>query len=158
MRRTDRGEAFQESETTTHTRCLRCAGNTVDQHAAIVQRSAMGLWMPRRWKRVNARVVFKDGVSAILNAPQHDPYQVAIPPTRCYISHEVHTMVLTVVLEASDEGGFTVVVPALPGCISEGETREEALENIRQAIELYLQPVEDDLPVTPDAELLQISP
>jgi len=67
-------------------------------------------------------------------------------------------MVLTVVLEASDEGGFTVVVPALPGCISEGETREEALENIRQAIELYLQPVEDDLPVTPDAELLQISP
>jgi len=77
---------------------------------------------------------------------------------RWYIFHEVHTMVLTVVLEASDEGGFTVVVPALPGCISEGETREEALENIRQAIELYLQPVEDDLPVTPDAELLQISP
>lgn len=49
-----------------------------------------------------------------------------------------------VVLEPSDEGGFTVYVPALPGCISEGETVEEALANIREAIELYLEPVEDD--------------
>lgn len=32
--------------------------------------------------------------------------------------------------------------PALPGCISEGDTREEALKNIREAIELYLEPVE----------------
>ena len=66
-------------------------------------------------------------------------------------------MILKVVLEASDEGGFTVRVPSLPGCISEGATREEALTNIREAIELYLQPVEDDLPVTPDAELLEIT-
>jgi predicted RNase H-like HicB family nuclease len=50
-----------------------------------------------------------------------------------------------VVLEASDEGGYTVYVPSLPGCISEGETVEEALRNIREAIELYLEPVEDDL-------------
>ena len=49
-----------------------------------------------------------------------------------------------VVLEPSDEGGFTVYVPTLPGCISEGETMEEALANIREAIELYLEPVEDD--------------
>jgi predicted RNase H-like HicB family nuclease len=49
-----------------------------------------------------------------------------------------------VILEPSDEGGFTVYVPALPGCISEGETTEEALTNIREAIELYLEPVEDD--------------
>jgi len=49
-----------------------------------------------------------------------------------------------VVLEPSDEGGFTIYVPALPGCISEGETVEEALQNIREAIELYLEPVEDD--------------
>jgi predicted RNase H-like HicB family nuclease len=53
-------------------------------------------------------------------------------------------MRLKVVLEASDEGGFTVYVPSLPGCISEGETEEEALKNIREAIELYLEPVEDD--------------
>ena len=49
-----------------------------------------------------------------------------------------------IVLEPSDEGGFTVFVPALPGCISEGETEEEALRNIQEAIELYLEPVEDD--------------
>ncbi|MBZ0272290.1 type II toxin-antitoxin system HicB family antitoxin [bacterium] len=48
-------------------------------------------------------------------------------------------MKLQVVLEPSDEGGFTVYVPALPGCISEGETEEEAMANIREAIELYLE-------------------
>ena len=54
-------------------------------------------------------------------------------------------MKIKVVLEASEEGGFTVYVPSLPGCISEGETEEEALANIREAIELYLEPVEDEL-------------
>ncbi len=54
-------------------------------------------------------------------------------------------MRLKVVLEPSDEGGFTVYVPSLPGCISEGETEEEALANIQEAISLYLEPVEDDL-------------
>jgi len=49
-----------------------------------------------------------------------------------------------VVLEPSDEGGYTVYVPSLPGCISEGDTMEEALENIQEAIELYLESVEDD--------------
>jgi predicted RNase H-like HicB family nuclease len=53
-------------------------------------------------------------------------------------------MHLRVILEPSDEGGFTVHVPALPGCVSEGETVEDALANIREAIELYLEPVEDD--------------
>lgn len=59
-----------------------------------------------------------------------------------------------VVLEPSDEGGYTVYVPSLPGCISEGETVEEALKNIREAIELYLEPVEDDL-VLEDTALMQ---
>ena len=48
-----------------------------------------------------------------------------------------------VVLEPSDEGGYTVYVPSLPGCISEGDTLEEALAIIQDAIELYLEPVED---------------
>ena len=48
-------------------------------------------------------------------------------------------MKVNVVLEPSDEGGFTVHVPALPGCISEGDTEQEALANIREAIELYLE-------------------
>ena len=50
-----------------------------------------------------------------------------------------------VVLEPSDDGGYTVFVPSLPGCISEGDTIEEALKNIEEAAELYLEPVEDDL-------------
>ncbi|MEZ8216880.1 MAG: hypothetical protein BDTLLHRC_001562 [Candidatus Fervidibacter sp.] len=53
-------------------------------------------------------------------------------------------MKLKVVLEPSEDGGYTVYVPSLPGCISEGDTIEEALANIREAIELYLEPVEDD--------------
>ncbi len=53
-------------------------------------------------------------------------------------------MKVTVVLEPSEEGGYTVYVPSLPCCISEGETIDEALKNIQEAIELYLEPVEDD--------------
>ena len=46
-------------------------------------------------------------------------------------------MKLKVILEPSDEGGYTVFFPSLPGLISEGDTMEEALANIREAIELY---------------------
>lgn len=54
-------------------------------------------------------------------------------------------MKLKVVLEKQDEGGYTIYVPSLPGCISQGETKEEALKNIKEAIELYLEPDEDDI-------------
>ena len=47
-------------------------------------------------------------------------------------------MKYTVILEPQEEGGYTVTVPALPGCISEGDTVEEALENIRDAIAGYI--------------------
>jgi predicted RNase H-like HicB family nuclease len=47
-------------------------------------------------------------------------------------------MEFEVVLIPQPEGGFTVSVPDLPGVITEGETREEALEMARDAIELYL--------------------
>ena len=66
-------------------------------------------------------------------------------------------MKVRVVLEPSDEGGFTVFVPSLPGCISEGETKDEALANIREAIELYLEPVEDDLYGIPGVEVIEIA-
>jgi len=48
----------------------------------------------------------------------------------------------TVFFEPQEEGGFTVYVPALPGCLSEGDTFEEAKTNIQEAIELYLEDVE----------------
>jgi len=63
---------------------------------------------------------------------------------------------LKIVLEPSDEGGFTVFVPALPGCISEGETREEAMQNIREAIELYLDPDDADLSSVPGSEVEEL--
>jgi predicted RNase H-like HicB family nuclease len=58
-----------------------------------------------------------------------------------------------VVLEPLDEGGYTVYVPALPGCISEGDSREEALDNIREAIQLYLEPSESQQ--LPDGALVE---
>ena len=54
-------------------------------------------------------------------------------------------MKLKIVMEPSDEGGYSVTVPSLPGCISEGDTKKEALKNIKEAILLYLEPVADDL-------------
>ena len=63
-------------------------------------------------------------------------------------------MKLKVVLEPSDDGGFTAHVPSLPGCISEGDTRDETLANIREAIALYLEPLEEKLPE--NAELAEV--
>jgi predicted RNase H-like HicB family nuclease len=65
-------------------------------------------------------------------------------------------MKLRVVLEPSEDGGFTAYVPSLPGCISEGDTREEALQNLREAVELYLEPVDDDL-ASPHAEFAELA-
>ena len=66
-------------------------------------------------------------------------------------------MRLKIILEPSEEGGYTAIVPSLPGCISEGDTKEEALKNIREAIELYLEPVEDDQTFTPNAEMTEMA-
>jgi len=55
-------------------------------------------------------------------------------------------MELSIVLEPQEEG-YTVYVPSLQGCISQGETREEAIENIREAILLYLEPDQNEIMV-----------
>lgn len=65
-------------------------------------------------------------------------------------------MKLQVVLERSDDGGFTASVPSLPGCISEGDTRDAALRNIREAIELYIEPIDDDLAGKDGAEVAEL--
>jgi predicted RNase H-like HicB family nuclease len=66
-------------------------------------------------------------------------------------------MKLKIVLEQSGEGGYSVYVPSLPGCISEGNTKEETLANIKEAVELYMEPVEDDFTASPDIEILEIA-
>jgi predicted RNase H-like HicB family nuclease len=63
---------------------------------------------------------------------------------------------LTGVLLPNEEGGYTVYVPSLPGCMGQGETLDEALENIRKGIELYLE-VEDELLLKGNAILQELT-
>jgi len=58
---------------------------------------------------------------------------------------EVKGLKLTVILREEEEGGYSVQCLELPGCISEGETREEALLSIREAIEGYLEAFPEEL-------------
>ncbi len=66
-------------------------------------------------------------------------------------------MRIKIYLEPSEEGGYTVIVPSLPGCISEGDTKEEAIRNIKEAIELYLEPVDDDIVINQNMEELELA-
>lgn len=45
----------------------------------------------------------------------------------------------TVILKEEDDGGYVATVPALPGCVSQGDDRAAAMRNIREAIELYIE-------------------
>ncbi len=54
-------------------------------------------------------------------------------------------MKFKIVLEPSDEGGFKTHVPALPGYISERNSEEEAMRNIKEVIELYLKSTQDEV-------------
>ena len=57
-----------------------------------------------------------------------------------------------VMLEREEEGGYSAYVTILPGCASQGETREEALANVKEAIECYLEGLRiDGLPI-PDSK------
>lgn len=49
----------------------------------------------------------------------------------------------TAVFEPDKEGGYTVTIPSLLGCISEGDTFEKALKNIKEAASLYLEVMRD---------------
>lgn len=52
----------------------------------------------------------------------------------------------TVIYEEAPEGGFVASVPALPGCYSQGETLVDTEQNIKEAIELYLETLEQEAP------------
>jgi predicted RNase H-like HicB family nuclease len=56
-----------------------------------------------------------------------------------------------VLIYPGEDGFWVAEVPSLPGCISQGETRDEALANIKTAIRLYIEALEEDgLPVPED--------
>lgn len=60
---------------------------------------------------------------------------------------QVNILEYNTIFEEEKEGGFSVWVPSLPGCASQGETFEEAVNNIKEAIALYL---EDEKVIEPD--------
>jgi predicted RNase H-like HicB family nuclease len=57
-----------------------------------------------------------------------------------------------VILHPAEEGGYWVEVPSLPGCVSQGDTKEEALANIKEAIELFIEALEAIGEEVPPAE------
>ena len=64
-----------------------------------------------------------------------------------------------VLIEQDEDGIYVAEVPTLPGCITQGATRDEALTNVRQAIELYLESLEkhgDPIPPSITEEIVEI--
>lgn len=61
---------------------------------------------------------------------------------------------LVVISGDVEDGGYTASVPALPGCHSEGETVDEAVKNIREAIACYLESLERDQAPLPSAPIV----
>lgn len=69
-------------------------------------------------------------------------------------------MEYTVILEQEPDGGYVARVPALPGCVSQGDTRPEVLKNIREAVEAYIQDCRDagdHVPTEAGREYIDIS-
>lgn len=65
-----------------------------------------------------------------------------------------------VIIQQDEDGVLVAEVPALPGCMSQGTTRVEALANIREAIEAYLESLKDhDEPIPPsiDEEVVEVA-
>lgn len=63
-----------------------------------------------------------------------------------------------VLLQKEDEGGYTVVVPALPGCITYGENVEEANTMAKEAVELYIEELKErNEPIQDDRDTLEYS-
>ncbi len=65
-------------------------------------------------------------------------------------------MKFNVVISEGEDGWYVVECSSLPGCISQGKTVPEALENIKEAIELYLEP-EQDIKVVTGGRMLEVA-
>ena len=65
-------------------------------------------------------------------------------------------MEYTVILHQAEEGGYWVEVPALPGCYSQGETVEQTMRNVKEAIESHLEALREDKQEIPTEEELVI--
>lgn len=65
-------------------------------------------------------------------------------------------MEYTVILHQAEEGGYWAEVPALPGCYSQGETVEQTMRNVKEAIESHLEALREDKEEIPAEEGLVI--
>jgi len=63
-------------------------------------------------------------------------------------------MEYTVLLHLAEEGGYWAEVPSLPGCFSQGESVEETISNIREAIEVHIQALKEDGRQIPGEEII----
>lgn len=66
-------------------------------------------------------------------------------------------MKLKVVIHTAEEGGYWAEVPAIPGCATQGDTFEELLQNIYEAVEGCLSVDEADLQLDDDAQIVEIA-
>jgi predicted RNase H-like HicB family nuclease len=69
----------------------------------------------------------------------------------------IMTFTRQVVVHADEDGGYWVEVPSLPGCISEGDTLEEALENIKDAIQGYIASLQKHGDPIPDENVVTVT-
>jgi predicted RNase H-like HicB family nuclease len=68
-------------------------------------------------------------------------------------------MTYRVLIEQDEDGMYVAEVPTLPGCISQGQTREEAVQNVREAIAAYLESLEahgDPIPPPITEEVVEV--
>jgi predicted RNase H-like HicB family nuclease len=66
----------------------------------------------------------------------------------------------TVILQKEEDGGYVATVPVLPGCVSQGDSREEALKNIEEAIDVYLEDVKaagERVPVEDERAFVEVN-
>ncbi len=66
-------------------------------------------------------------------------------------------MIIKIVIERGEDGYFVAHCPSLKSCWSQGRTREEALDNIREAIDLYLEPTATDLVEDENHEVVELA-
>ncbi len=65
-------------------------------------------------------------------------------------------MKIKAIVHKAEEGGFWAEVPALPGCVTQGETRQELEANLIEAIELWLEAGQDAPPAAKDDSVLEL--
>jgi predicted RNase H-like HicB family nuclease len=70
---------------------------------------------------------------------------------------EIPLVNLKIVIERGEDGYYVAHCPSLKSCWSQGKTREEALQNVREAVDLYLEPAPSELTSTEEREVVELT-